>query len=373
MVSCGMVNSGKKRLDLELLADRMNALGLIGDTVNGDSLEPLPDTGLAHDHVAVSGTPYLLRLPKQSQMGLSAKENIAYQAACFDRFSRCGHAPVIYGVMEPDAVLPLGGLVVERIEGRHPEIPADMELIATALGKIHGLALPLPQFRQPLLDPENPMQAVFDEVLAQSEFLEEAGPHSKTLEMISGEIGEAASFLEGHLDAWDRDARTLISFDAHPGNFLIDRQGRAVLVDLEKGRYGRPGFDLAHATLYTSTTWDVSTRGVLDHSMLAGFYRTWLDAVGEDLAHRFKGTLLAERRLMWLWSVTWCAKWRATSGRKQGTGRGTENWSQDLSEADLIAHVRDRVDHYLAPDTVMKVTTDWTSNNPLTQLLNGKE
>ncbi|MDX1656380.1 MAG: aminoglycoside phosphotransferase family protein, partial [Candidatus Competibacteraceae bacterium] len=48
-------------------------------------LEPLPTTGLAHDHVRLSGSGRLLRVPKQSQLGLSAAANLAYQAACFKR------------------------------------------------------------------------------------------------------------------------------------------------------------------------------------------------------------------------------------------------------------------------------------------------
>ena len=68
---------------------------------------------------------------------------------------------------------------------------------------------------------------------------------------------------------------TLISFDTHPGNFLIREDGRAVLVDLEKCRYGLPGIDLAHTSLYTSTTWDLSSQAVLSLDEVIGFYRRW--------------------------------------------------------------------------------------------------
>ncbi len=37
-----------------------------------DALRPLPTTGLAHDHVRLGDTGWLLRAPKQSQMGFSA-------------------------------------------------------------------------------------------------------------------------------------------------------------------------------------------------------------------------------------------------------------------------------------------------------------
>ena len=75
-----------------------------------------------------------------------------------------------------------------------------------------------------------------------------------------------------------------MAFDGHPGNFVVRADGGAVLVDLEKCRYSYPGLDLAHATLYTSTTWDVATHAVLTHDQVAEAYRQWADAVGPELA-----------------------------------------------------------------------------------------
>ena len=63
-----------------------------------------------------------------------------------------------------------------------------------------------------------------------------------------------------------RPPRCLIAFDGHPGNFIVRPDGTAVLVDLEKCRYAYPGLDLAHATLYTSTTWDLDTHAVLSQN-----------------------------------------------------------------------------------------------------------
>ncbi|MEO7939049.1 MAG: hypothetical protein ABIR55_10525 [Burkholderiaceae bacterium] len=46
-------------------------------------LEPLPDKGLAYDHVRLAGMGLLARIPKQSQLGLDAVANLKYQAAWF--------------------------------------------------------------------------------------------------------------------------------------------------------------------------------------------------------------------------------------------------------------------------------------------------
>jgi hypothetical protein len=55
---------------------------------------------------------------------------------------------------------------------------------------------------------------------------------------------------------------------------------------------------------------------------------------------------------MWLWSVSWCAKWRVLSARRPSHSSVGEDWSGELSEPALVAHVRGRVDHYLSPSVV---------------------
>jgi thiamine kinase-like enzyme len=185
---------------------------------------------------------------------------------------------------------------------------------------------------------------------------------------IAAELADARCLV----DAAGDPPVTLISFDAHPGNFLIARTGRAVLVDLEKARYSLPGFDLAHATIYTSTTWDVATHAVLDVPTVARAYRAWLTAMPAGAAEAHRPWLLPARRLMWLWAVTWCAKWRVLSGaaacRPLDPDASAEDWSEDKSEAALIAHVRDRVDHYLEPSVIARVRRDWAAGSALHRL-----
>jgi hypothetical protein len=58
---------------------------------------------------------------------------------------------------------------------------------------------------------------------------------------------------------------------------------------------------------------------------------------------------------MWLWSITWCCKWRAVSGRPPQSPAQGEDWSAAHSDAELVAHVRDRVDHYLSDAVIARV------------------
>ncbi len=314
----------------------------------------LPDTGLAHDHARIGGTGLLARIPKQSQMQLAAADNLDYQAACFARCSASGHAPRLHGVLPPSQGLPRGALIVDFIEGRPPRLPGDLPAIAQALGRIHALALPAAGERVPLKDAADPVADLIAEVEAQAVYIVDARLEAGSSML----IGEALAQLRAGAARPDRPPKTLISFDAHPGNFILRADGSAVLVDLEKGRYSHPSLDLAHASLYTSTTWDVATYAELELAELATFYRAWEVAAGSALAGACRPWHVELRRGMWLWSVTWCAKWRvlhAAEAKARGDG---EDWSAGKSDHALIEHVRGRVDCYLSAGIVERVVRE---------------
>ncbi len=302
------------------------------------SLSPMADTGLAHDHVWIhrNGDDWVARLPKQSQMNLAPVDNLAYEAACYERASEGGHVPRLHGILPVSDGLPRGGLLVDAIEGRLAQLPDDLPRIADALASLHQLSLP--NQPAPLLAPNDPWQAMCEEVSRQAQWLEKADLSSDVIARVRDE-------LEALLVTLPDADRCLISFDTHPGNFLITEEGRAVLVDLEKCRYGLPGIDLAHTSLYTSTTWDVNSQAVLTLDEVVAFYQRWQARMGKSPSAE---TLVACRRATWLWSLTWCAKWRAQHLQSTDTEHRGQDWSAELTDAAVIEHVRDRVEHYLS-------------------------
>lgn len=326
----------------------MTAAGLTAGTP-----ELMADTGLAHDHLRLAGTGTIARLPKQSQMNLRPAENLAYQAACFRRASAAGHAPALHAVLPPSDILPRGGLVVEEIRGRAAELPGDLPAIMQALAALH--ALPLPDIRAPLLDPPDPLLDMLQEIETQGAYLGRAGVAPATRAILDRDTAALRDLAAQP----PRPPRRLISFDAHPGNFLIDGSGRAVLVDLEKARYGPAPLDLAHATLYTSTTWDVASHAVLSVAETAAACRHWLSCLPAAERGAQAPWIVPMRRAMWLWSMTWCAKWRVLSGQAPKSGTQGEDWGADNSETALIDHVRGRVDHYLDPATATRIHDDF--------------
>ena len=326
------------------------ALALASSRWAGCDLDVLPDSGLAHTHVRLVGHGALARIPKQSQMGLAPAPNLAYQAACFERAGLSGHTPRLLDLLAPSAALPRGALIVEEIIGHHAQLPRDLHAIVTALACIHRLPLPAKAARAPLTSAADPMIDLLTEIEAQAAWLDAAQIDPPAKRHIDAEIDRYRSLCVES----PRPALSLISFDAHPGNFMIRTDGLAVLVDLEKCRYSHAPLDLAHATLYTSTTWDAASSTALTVDEVAGAYAGWSREIGASAA-AWNDWHLPLRRAMWLWSITWCAKWRVVSTAAGAVTPAGEDWSTQLSEPALIAHVRDRVDHYLSPAVVERV------------------
>lgn len=362
-------------LDLSALAAALSALPGYRGTTAAD-LAVLNVKGLAHDHVTVAGRGLLLRVPKQSQFGLSAGDNLAYQAACFARVSASGHGPKLHEVLPPQARLAMGALLVEMIPGRPPRLPEDLPLLAEAMARVHALPVPPPASRAPLHDHQDPVGGAMAEVEAQAKFLDPAGLDPAARAEIDDEIAWARAFERE--SAGRAQPVTLVLTDTHPGNFLIEEPAgsgaaRAVIVDLEKALYGSPATDLAHATLYSSTTWDPDTWAALSLDEVAAFYRRYLELIGEALAQDLAPWLVPLRRITLLRAVTWCAKWRVLHARArrehQDLAGSAEDWSAENTDPATIAHVAERVDDYLAPETLKAMRSEWQGRPGLQDLI----
>ena len=362
-------------LNLDALAVALSALPGYAGTTTAD-LARLNVKGLAHDHVSVRGRAVLLRVPKQSQFGLSAADNLAYQAACFARISPSGHAPRLHGVIRPQARIAMGALLVEEIAGRPPRLPDDLPRLAEAMARVHCRPVPPDASRPPLANHKDPVGGALKEIEAQARFLEEADLDGQARAAIGDELAWARAFGRGL--AGREQPTALVLTDTHPGNFLIEESGRAVIVDLEKALYGSPGTDLAHATIYSSTTWDPDTWADLSLEDVAAFYRHYLvlagaETSGQELAARLKPWLVPLRRITMLRAVTWCVKWRVLHRRARLAAKheaeNTEDWSAENNDPATIAHVAERVADYLSPGTLHRMRDDWLGRPSLEDLI----
>lgn len=326
--------------------------------------------GIAHAHVRIIGRGAVLRVPRLSQFGLAPAENLAYQAACFERAEPSRRTPRLIAALPVDPDLPFGALVVEEIAGRRVSLPGDLPAIAEALARIHELDVPPPADRPPLRDHRDPVAATLATILAQAQHLHDARLHPAALAAIAEELGWARQFA-GEIAAGivkSVQPVRLAATDTHPGNFLIEDGGRCVLVDLEKMLYGAPAIDLAHATLYTSTTWEPATAAALTIEQTAGFYRTYLAEVPPRLASALRPWLLPMRRITWLRTITWMIRWRAVSeARRDDPAVG--GWSRDKLPAETAAHMLARVDDFTDPGTIARIRGEWLEHSPLEPLI----
>jgi thiamine kinase-like enzyme len=314
-------------------------------------LEHLLDKGLAHTHIRIVGTGYLARIPKQSQLDLDAKTNLQYQKACFERAALGHSTPALLRAIEPNKQLPHGALIVQEIIGHSINLTTDLDALAHSLAAIHLLDCPEAAQRPPLFCPADPILEVLQEI---EHHLIQANYVSNSTNYLSAAIERNIRHVKQAVTSPNKPPIRLIGFDVHPGNFILARTGTAFLVDLEKCRYSYAGFDLAHATQYTSTTWDTATNYVLSVAQIAQFYATWSTRIQANAGSRkacdrdsqWFGVL---RRVMWLWSISWCLKWQVVSRETNpDIAHHGENWSESQSDPALIAHVRERVEHYLS-------------------------
>ena len=319
--------------------------------VKPGDLKPLHVAGIAHDHVHVrglelGGKPALLRVPRLSQWGLAPEANLAYQRACFERAAPSGATPALLATLPVSAALPMGALVVEAIAGRKPKLPGEMAAIAASLARLHHLPVPPPDARPPLQVHADAVAGTLNVIEEQAGFVDDAGLAPAARAAIADELDRARGFAR---EAAGREQPLrLVATDAHPGNFLIDARGRAILVDLEKALYGAPAIDLAHASLPTSTLWDPDIATELAPPAVAAFYRAYLDAAGAPLAAAVRPWIQPMRRLTWLRTLTWCVRWRVLSARDP-------DWSAASLAPDFRAHLERILPRYFDADSIAAV------------------
>ncbi|MFO1189433.1 MAG: aminoglycoside phosphotransferase family protein [Alphaproteobacteria bacterium] len=319
-------------------------------SVAAGDLECMAGGGLAHIHIRIKNRLLIARVPRWSQYGLPPAENLAYQAACFARAAPSARTPRLHATLAPQHGLPFGALIVELIAGRPVRLPADLAAMAECLARLHRLPVPPRHERAPLIDQADPVAGTLAIIEGQAGFLDAAGIAGDARRQIEDELAWARRIANDR--ARPPHPVTLVGTDTHPGNYLIDAQGHAILHDLEKAMYGSPAIDLAHCTLATSTLWHRACPAVLAPAEILGFYQSYFAAVPRPLALALAPWLLPMRRFTWLRTMTWCVKWTAERG---GGDRAT---GADADAARLIAR-------FFNPEDMHAMRDEWLGGAPL--------
>jgi hypothetical protein len=317
-------------------------------------LKPLPATGTAHGHVRLPNG-LLARVAYAHEGDTDAAARLATQAEAFRHLAPSGRTPRLHDVIEPRRGLPGGALIVGFIDGHVPRLPDELALMAETLARVH--ALPLPPASSAIPRQQNP----FLETLAAIEhnaarFLDKAVPDPEA----RAEIAEELRRMRVLAPTFAQRAQplTVALADTHPGNFIVDRDGIAWFVDLEKVHVGSPAIDLAHATLATSTLWHPDVGKVLSRDAVQTFYTRYLEKVGRRQAANLGPWLLPMRRLTWLRTTFFMARWRVQTREARDPSDPTQ-WSDAGLEPAMKAHIDARIDQCFRHDTIQSIRAEW--------------
>lgn len=314
----------------------------------------LPATGTAHGHVRLKDG-RLARIAYAYEGDPTAAARLHVQAEAFRYLQPAGRTPKLHEVVEPRAGLPGGALIVDFVEGRAPRLPDELDAMADTLARIH--TLPLPPTSAPFPRQADPFLETLEAVEANARrFLDKAVPDPGA----RAEISEELLLMRDMASAFAGRAQPLsvALADTHPGNFIVDREGIAWFVDLEKVHVGSPAIDLAHATLPTSTLWHPDVGKELARTEVEDFYDAYLMQVGDGRAVELRPWLQPMRRLTWLRTTLFMARWRVQTEAPRDPDDPSQ-WSDAGLSAEMKTHLRSRIAMSFDRDVIRAIRKEW--------------
>lgn len=316
--------------------------------------QALPATGTAHGHVRLASG-LLARVAYAHEGDPTAAARLHAQAAAFRHLEPAGRTPRLHGIVEPGPGLPGGALIVDYVEGHAPDLPGDLAAMAEALARLHALPMPSPE--SPIPRQANPFLETLQGIeLNTRHFLAAAVTDPEARAEIADELW-AMREMAATLDL-DGQPLSVALADTHPGNFIVDRAGLAWFVDLEKVHVGSAAIDLAHATLRTSTLWDPRVGKELVPADVNGFYEAYLARRGPEAADALRPWLMPMRRLTWLRTTLFMARWRVQT-RQPRDPRDPSQWSDAGLDPATRAHIDARIDDCFSRAAIRAIRSEW--------------
>ena len=152
---------------------------------------------------------------------------------------------------------------------------------------------------------------------------------------------------------------TVALADTHPGNFIVDQDGIAWFVDLEKVHVGSPAIDLAHATLATSTLWHPDVGKVLSRDEVQRFYTLYLEKVGRRQAAKPRTVAAADAPADVAPDHAFHGSMACADTRARAIPSDPTQWSDAGLEPAMKAHIDRRIDQCFRRDTIQSIRAEW--------------
>lgn len=276
-------------------------------------LNELPMMGIGHRHWLVK-SPYhknqklILRTPTSLKAGFTSyKQYIEYQEACYKLLESSCHTPQFIAAVYEHPLYQFGGLLIQYIEGRLPQKNHDWPRIASCLASIHRL--PTHTISRLIPAPTSIWQEIIGTIQHRQPYFQQPFIPTAIQNYLKCELDWAIKFFQQHQHK--NQPRTIMLYDCHPANFLIDQHDKAWFLDLEKVTLGHPALDLAHATIITSRSWHPYLEINLSPEDETKFYETYFQEHSRQSIQDITFFIQPARRLVWLRTLSWAAEWLA--------------------------------------------------------------
>jgi aminoglycoside phosphotransferase (APT) family kinase protein len=249
---------------------------------------------------------WVLRVNTGSQIGLSNKEQIAYEYNTLVLLAPTDVTPKPYFLDDSFELLPYGVLGMQYLPGQRLDYHRDLIPAAQLMAKYHQLEVPESQIH--LICEERPLSLTYErcarmlQVYFESELAKE--PLTSHLHEVIDWADDARHKEQYFVqDPWN----CIINTEVNNSNWVIDRKrGTIHLVDWEKPLWGDPSQDLSHFRVPTTTLWKTDCRlSPGDQALMMDAYKAALD---DD---HLRDTIEERTRLRdpfnCLRGVSWCA------------------------------------------------------------------
>jgi hypothetical protein len=249
---------------------------------------------------------WVLRVNTGSQIGLSAREQIAYEFKTLTLLTPTGISPEPYFLDDSFRFLPYGILGMAYLPGEHLDYRCDLKKAAQLFARYHQFKIPKNQVH--LIRDERPLTRSYQRCMAKLQvYLNSplANPHLRMYLLEVLNWADEARLKEAYFinDPWN----CIINTEVNSSNWIIDRKTETLhLVDWEKPLWGDPSRDLSHFRVPTTTLWKTNYRmSKYDKAIM-------MDAYREQIADPHLRDTIEERTRLrdpfnCLRGISWCA------------------------------------------------------------------
>jgi thiamine kinase-like enzyme len=256
--------------------------------------------------ISQNGFSWVLRVNTGSQIGLTDREQIAYEFKTLKLLAPAGTSPAVYFLDNSFRFLPYGVLGMAYLPGEKLDYRRDIKNAARLMARYHQLEVEESSIH--LIHEKQPLTLTFERCVRMLQVYfdsELASPDLKTYLLEVRDWADLARQRETYYlkDPWN----CIINTEVNNTNWIVNRQaGTLHLVDWEKPLWGDPSQDLSHFRVPTTTLWKT------DYRMSEADQAAMMSAYKSQIADAHLRDTIEERTRLrdpfnCLRGVSWCA------------------------------------------------------------------